>query len=197
MLSAAVARLAPGAVALGLPQTAAMTERTVSTQRAFEGRLINLRVDEVELDDGRRVRREVVEHPGAVAMLAWDGERLAMVRQWRHAAEAELLEIPAGTMEPGEEPTATAARELREETSLGARHWEAGPRFYTAPGFCTEVIQLFLATDLLDLPGASEPDEQIELAWLSLTDALAAIGSGAVVDAKSIAGIYWLASRLA
>ena len=174
-----------------------MTERTVSTERPFEGRLINLRVDEVKLDDGRIARREVVEHPGAVAMLAWDGERLAMVRQWRHAAGAELLEIPAGTMEPGEGARATAARELHEETSLGARQWEAGPRFFTAPGFCTEVIQLFLATDLSDLPGASEPDEQIELAWLSLADALAAIASGEVVDAKSIAGIYWLANKLA
>jgi ADP-ribose pyrophosphatase len=174
-----------------------MTERTVSTQRAFEGRLINLRVDEVELDDGRRARREVVEHPGAVAMLAWDGERLAMVRQWRHAAGAELLEIPAGTMDPGEEAPATAARELREEASLGASRWEAGPRFFTAPGFCTEMIQLFLATDLRELPGASEPDEQIALSWMSLADALAAVDSGAVADAKSIAGICWLARRLA
>lgn len=174
-----------------------MAERTVSTNRAFEGHLINLRVDEVELDDGRHARREVVEHPGAVAMLAWDGRRLALVRQWRHAAGAELLEIPAGTMNPGEEPPATAARELREETSLGAAAWEAGPRFFTAPGFCTEVIQLFLATELHDLPGTSDPDEQIELVWLSLADALAAIDSGAVTDAKSIAGIYWLANRLA
>ena len=174
-----------------------MTERTVSTQRAFEGRLINLRVDEVALDDGRRAQREVVEHPGAVAMLAWDGERLAMVRQWRHAAGRELLEIPAGTMDPGEDAPATAARELHEETSLEAASWEAGPRFFTAPGFCTEVIQLFLATSLSTLPGVSEPDEQIELAWMSLPDALAAIDSGAVTDAKSIAGIYWLARRLA
>jgi ADP-ribose pyrophosphatase len=174
-----------------------MTERTVSTQRAFEGRLINLRVDEVELDDGRHARREVVEHPGAVAMLAWDGERLAMVRQWRHAAGRELLEIPAGTMDPGEEAAATAARELREETSLAAASWETGPRFFTAPGFCTEVIQLFLASELSELPGVSEPDEQIEISWMSLPDALAAIDSGAVTDAKSIAGIYWLARRLA
>ncbi|MDQ2935549.1 MAG: NUDIX hydrolase [Chloroflexota bacterium] len=174
-----------------------MTERTISTDRPFEGRLINLRVDEVELDDGRRVRREVVEHPGAAAMLAWDGERLAMERQWRHAAGRELLEIPAGTIDPGEEALDTAARELREEVSLGAAHWEAGPRFFTAPGFCTEVIQLFLATELSDLPGVSEADEQIELVWLSLADALGAIDSGAVTDAKSIAGIYWIANRLA
>jgi ADP-ribose diphosphatase len=174
-----------------------MTELTISTDRPFVGHLINLRVDEVQLDDGRRVRREVVEHSGAAAMLAWDGQRLAMERQWRHAAGGELLEIPAGTRDPGEEPLTTAARELREEVSLGAAHWEAGPSFFTAPGFCTEVIQLFLATELSELPGVSEADEQIELVWLSLPDALAAIDSGAVADAKSIVGIYWLARRLA
>jgi ADP-ribose diphosphatase len=174
-----------------------MTERTLTTERPFEGRLINLRVDEVELDDGRRVRREVVEHPGAAAMLAWDGERLAMVRQWRHAARRVLLEIPAGTKNPGEELLTTAARELREEVSLGAAVWEAGPRFFTAPGFCTEVIQLFLATQLSELRGVPEADEQIALVWRSLPQALAAIDSGEVADAKSIAGIYWLARRIA
>ncbi|MBA3688485.1 MAG: NUDIX domain-containing protein, partial [Chloroflexi bacterium] len=89
-----------------------MPERTVSSRRAFTGRLLSLRIDEVALESGRRATREVVEHPGAVAILAWDGERLAAVRQWRQAAAAELLEIPAGTREPGESPQETAQREL-------------------------------------------------------------------------------------
>ena len=125
-----------------------MPERTLSSRRAFSGRLLALRVDEVELESGRQATREVVEHPGAVAILAWDGERLAAVRQWRQAAAAELLEIPAGTREPGESPLVTAQRELAEECGLSAARWEEGPAFYTAPGFSTELLTLFLATNL-------------------------------------------------
>jgi 8-oxo-dGTP pyrophosphatase MutT (NUDIX family) len=172
-------------------------ERTLHTTRAFAGRLIRVRVDEVERPDGRRATREIVEHPGAVAILAWDGSRLAMVRQWRHAAGDMLLEIPAGTMEAGEEPLATARRELAEETGFGAESWVGGPSFFTAPGFCTERLTLFLATDLHEVDTTAPDDEQIERLWLPIGDALASIEDGRVADAKSIAGILWLAARLA
>lgn len=171
-------------------------ERTVRSTRAFEGRLISLRVDEVERADGRRATREIVEHPGAVAILAWDGARLAMVRQWRHAAGDALLEIPAGTMERDEEPLATARRELAEEMGVAATTWESGPSFYTAPGFCTERLTLFLATGLDEVEAQTPDDEEIERAWLPLRDALDAINDGRIADAKSIAGILWLAGRL-
>ncbi|MGH2429858.1 MAG: NUDIX domain-containing protein [Candidatus Limnocylindria bacterium] len=173
-----------------------MSERTVASDRPWEGRLISVRVDEVELHDGRRTKREIVEHPGAVAILPWDGARLAMVRQWRHPAERSLLEIPAGTLEPDEEPLATARRELAEECALAAGRWEEGPRFYTAPGFCTELMHLYLATDLTVAESVGPADEQIERTWLSLDVALAAIERGEVADAKSIAGMLWLARRL-
>ena len=172
-----------------------MAERTISTRRAFAGRLLNLRVDEVELDSGRRAIREVVEHPGAVAILAWDGERLAMVRQWRQAAGGELLEIPAGTLDPGEEPRAAAERELAEECGLAAAHWEMGPSFYTAPGFSTELLTVFLATGLRTTDAAAPEDEALERSWLSLPDALAGIETGAINDAKSLVGILWFARR--
>jgi ADP-ribose pyrophosphatase len=174
---------------------AGMPERTVSSRRAFSGRLLALRVDEVELDSGRRATREVVEHPGAVAVLAWDGERLAAVRQWRQAAGAELLEIPAGTLEPGESPLTTAQRELAEECGLTAARWEEGPGFYTAPGFSTELLTLFLATDLHPVDVAPPDDEALERSWLTLADALAAIDDGRIQDAKSLVGILWLARR--
>lgn len=173
-----------------------MAERTILSTRAYEGKLISLRVDEVELEEGGRTSREVVEHPGAVAILAWDGERLAAVRQWRHAIDDELLEIPAGTLNPGEEPLATASRELAEESGLAAARWEEGPHFFTAPGFCTEELRLYLATDLTDVESLADPDEVIERSRLTLPEALAAIEAGRIVDAKSIAGIYWLARRL-
>ena len=172
-----------------------MPERTVSSRRAFTGRLLALRVDEVELPSGRRAVREVVEHPGAVAILAYDGERLAMVRQWRQAADAELLEIPAGTCEPGEAGLTTARRELAEECGLDAARWEEGPSFYTAPGFSTELLTLFLATDLQAVEAPAPDDEALERSWLSLPDAVAAIDAGTIRDAKSLVGILWLARR--
>ena len=173
-----------------------MPERTVSSRVAFTGRLLALRVDEVELESGRHTTREVVEHPGAVAILAWDGERLAAVRQWRQAAATELLEIPAGTREPGEAPLVTAKRELAEECGLTGAHWEEGPAFYTAPGFSTELLTLFLATDLHTVDVAPPEDEALERSWLPLADALAAIDDGRIRDAKSLVGILWLSRHL-
>ena len=173
-----------------------MEERTLSSTRAWEGHTIRVRVDVVERHDGRRTTRDVVEHPGAVAILAWDGERMAMVRQWRHATGQELLEIPAGTLEPDEPPDETARRELAEEVGLAAAAWVTGPRFYTAPGFCDELMHLYLATDLSDTSAAHDDDEEIEASWMTLADALAAIDDGRIMDAKTIAGVSWLARRL-
>ena len=172
-----------------------MPERTVSSVRAYTGRLLALRVDEVALASGRHATREVVEHPGAVAILAWDGAQLAMVRQWRQAAGSELLEIPAGTAEANETRLATAQRELAEECDLRASGWEEGPSFYTAPGFCTEFLTVFLATDLSPMEVAAPEDEVLERSWLPLTDAVAAVEDGRIRDAKSIVGILWLAQR--
>jgi 8-oxo-dGTP pyrophosphatase MutT (NUDIX family) len=105
-----------------------MEERTVETSRPWTGRRIGVRVDEVERSDGHRTTREIVEHPGAVGILAWDGELLAMVTQWRHATGQALLEIPAGTLEPDEPALDTAKRELAEEVGLAAATWVEGPR---------------------------------------------------------------------
>lgn len=175
-----------------------MEERTEYSMRPWTGRRIGVRVDRVRRDDGHTTTREIVEHPGAVGILAWDGDRLALVRQWRHAAGRALLEIPAGTLEPDEPPEATARREMAEEIGLAAARWEAGPRFFTAPGFCTELLHLFLATDLSPASegAAADADELLEPSWITLPDAIAAIDDGRIEDAKSIAGIGWLARRL-
>ena len=172
-------------------------EQTISTNRPFEGRLISVRVDRVRLANGHNTSREVVEHPGAVGILAWDGARLAMVSQWRHPAGQEMLEIPAGTLDPGEAPETTARRELGEECGVTAARWETGPAFYTAPGFCTERLTLFLATDLRETSVETPEDEELELSWLTLAEAEEAIDAGRIQDAKSLAGIFWLARRLA
>jgi ADP-ribose pyrophosphatase len=177
-----------------------MEEHALTSTHVYRGRRISVRIDEVERADGHRTTREVVEHPGAVAILAWDAGagRVAMVRQWRHATNGALLEIPAGTLEPDEPPDATARRELAEEVGLTAATWEAGPAFFTAPGFCDERMHLFLATDLRELEdgAAADVDEQIERSWLSLEEALDACDDGRIQDAKSIAALGWLAHRL-
>lgn len=174
-----------------------MEERTLGSTRPWIGKRIGVRVDDVERSDGHRTTREIVEHPGAVAILAWDGERVAMVRQWRHAAGQVLLEIPAGTLEPDEPPAQTARRELSEEVGLAAATWTEGPRFYTAPGFCDELMHLYLATDLRDdASGEADADEILEPAWMTLPEAFAAIETGEIRDAKTIVGVSWLARRL-
>jgi ADP-ribose pyrophosphatase len=157
----------------------------------YEGRVIKVRVDEVELKDGLNVRREVVEHPGAVIVVPVhpDGS-IVWERQYRYAADKYLMELPAGTLERGEDPEECARRELREEVGHGSENWKLLGRYYTAPGFCTEYMHCFLATDLFDawLPG--DDDEEIEVVTLSLEDTLAMIDAGECEDAKSLAAIH-------
>lgn len=175
---------------------AGMSEHTTGSTRPWSGRRITVRVDEVERSDGHRTTREIVEHPGAVAILAWDGERVAMVRQWRHATGEALLEIPAGTLEPGEPAATTAVRELAEEVGLAAGRWETGPTFFTAPGFCTELMHTFLATELTEATADADEDEDLEPSWLTLDEALAALDDGTIRDGKTMAAVSWLARRL-
>lgn len=173
--------------------------RTVARRTVFRGRVIALHVDTVEFPDGERREREIVEHPGAVAILALDGDELVMVRQHRAPAGRVLLEIPAGTRDrlpdgTVEEPDVTARRELAEETGLQAGRWRHLTRFWTAPGFATEAMDLYLATDLTKAEGASAAeDERIELERLPLARALEMVDGGDIADAKSIVGILWLA----
>jgi len=165
-------------------------EATVASQRVYEGRLISVRVDTVRLENGRLTKREIVEHPGAVAVVALDEEdNVLLVRQFRKAAERELLEIPAGTLEAGEEPIACAQRELQEETGYQAQRLEQIGSFYTSPGFCTECIRLFLATGLQKGPSTPESDEAIETIKVPLSEIPAIIGRGDICDGKSIAGL--------
>jgi len=165
-------------------------ERTLESQLLYKGRLVNLRLDTVELPSGRQAKREIVEHRGAVAIVALDAAGQALlVRQYRKATERTLLEIPAGTLDPGEEPGDCAQRELQEETGYRAGKMERIGGFYTSPGFCTEFIHLFLATGLESSPLPADADEAIELLRLPITDAPKLITSGEICDAKTIAGL--------
>ena len=116
---------------------------------------------------------------------------------WRwFATGGTLLEIPAGTAEPDEPPAETARRELAEEVGVAAATWIPGPTFFTAPGFCTELMHLFLATDLSPEEAEGDEDEDLEVSWMTLGEAMAAVDAGDIRDAKSILAVLWLARRL-
>ena len=165
-------------------------ERTLHSQRIYEGKIVNLRVDTVELPSGKKTKREIVEHGGCTAIVALDSEKnVLLVRQYRKAVERMLLEIPAGGIEPGEEPLEGARRELEEETGFSAERWEHLSVFYTSPGFCTEFMHLYLATELQPAERAADDDEHIEVVRVPLKKSLELVASGEICDAKSIAGL--------
>lgn len=143
-----------------------------------------------------RIVREVVVHPGAVTILALlEGDRVVLIRNFRFAVGRELLELPAGTLEPPEPPVECAARELQEETGYVAGRLEPLGEFYTTPGFTDEHMHVFLATDLKPGSQALDTTEQIRVEILPLADALAATADGRIVDAKTIAAFHLLEHR--
>lgn len=167
-----------------------MAEQVIRSRDIYRGKVINLRIDDVSLPNQQMVIREIVEHRGAVAIVAIDAQdRVLMVRQYRSAAAQELLEIPAGTLEQGEDPTLAAPRELKEETGSAATEWIPLGRFYSSPGFSTEEMYLYLARNLTLGEASPEEDEAITLEKVPLREALEKIDRGEIIDAKSIVGL--------
>lgn len=162
--------------------------RVVSSQPIYKGRVIEVRVDEIEVEPGRTYKRDVVSHPGAVVIIPIDAQkRVLWVTQYRYAAGKTLLELPAGTLEAGEEPELCARRELIEEVGFAAETWQALGGFYSAPGFCTEYLYAYAATDLHEDHADGDEDEDITVLPLTLEESLARMDAGEIVDAKSIA----------
>lgn len=167
-----------------------MKERVLSSEQIYQGHVVNLRMDRVEEPDGRQTTRDVVEHNGAVAILAIDDDgNILLVRQFRYPVGRELLEIPAGGIDPGEDPAQTAVRELREEIGYFPKKLEKLGGFYSAPGFCTEYLHLYLATELVYSPLVAEDTDDIEVVRVAPADISVLITSGKICDAKSIAGL--------
>lgn len=165
-------------------------EKTLSSQLIYDGRAVRLRTDTVQLPGGRKTTREIVEHSDCVAVIAVDGSgNVLLVKQFRKAVEKELLEIPAGGIDPGEDPETTVRRELREETGYLPRKLEKLGGFYSTPGYCTEYLHLYLATDLIRSPLYAEDTESIEVVRVPINQIPALIASGSIRDAKSIAGL--------
>jgi ADP-ribose pyrophosphatase len=152
-------------------------------ERIYDGKLIDLVVETWGDNE-----REIVEHPGSVAILAVDRqERIILVRQLREPARRQLLELPAGGLEPGEEPLACARRELREETGLHGGDWHEAAAFWTSPGFCNEHMHLFLATGVEEGDAEADDDEQIEIVRRPADELAARLGE--IEDAKTLAGL--------
>lgn len=171
-----------------------LRERGLTQESVFRGDVVKVRVDTVALPNGEICNREIVEHPGSVAIVALTADdHLLMVRQYRYAIGRVTLELPAGTCAFGETPETTARRELREEVGCEAGKLEELGEFYVVPGYGTELIRLFLATDLSPAQAAPDADEFLEPAQISLKEAMAMIRDGRILDAKSIIGLFKLA----
>ncbi|MBC7087263.1 MAG: NUDIX hydrolase [Tissierellales bacterium] len=167
-------------------------EKTMKSERIYDGKILNLRVDTVELPDKKYSKREIVEHPGAVAIVAINQDNeMVVIRQYRKAIDKVLLEIPAGKLELNEEPIESAKRELKEETGFTAEKIEYLTEFYTSPGFSNEKVYLFLAQGLT--PGNQELEigEHIDVECFKLDELIKMIKFGDIVDSKTIVGIMY------
>jgi 8-oxo-dGTP pyrophosphatase MutT (NUDIX family) len=168
----------------------------ISTKTTHEGKLSSVRVDEFRYEDGETAEREIVVHPGAVGIVAYDDEIVYMVRQPREAVgEEALLELPAGKLDvAGESPIECAKRELVEEVGVEAAGWEELTRFYSSPGFTDEQVFLFLATDLTEVEAQPTEGERIEIVKVPLVNLEQVIEE--CEDAKSLVGLLLLGPRL-
>ena len=170
-------------------------EKTLATKKIFTGKVIDLQVDDVELPDGKTSKREIIKHPGAVAIIALTAEdKIIMVEQYRKALERSLVEIPAGKLEKGEEPVRSAERELEEETGYECERMQHIISFYTSPGFADELVHLYLAHNLKKKKDAAplDEDEFVEVIELTLEEAQNYLNEGKIQDAKTAYAVQYL-----
>ena len=177
-----------------------MTQK--ATRRVYTGRVVSLDVDTVEYPNGTVGELEMLRHPGASAVVPFLGDPdendplIVLIRQYRHASDGYLYEIPAGRLDKGEAPESCALRELKEETGYAAGRLERLTTFFTTPGFTDERIHLFMASSLTAGDSALESDEVLDLHEVTLSAALEMIDRGEIVDGKSMLGILLSAARI-
>jgi ADP-ribose pyrophosphatase len=169
---------------------------SIERKMIYEGRVIKVSVDTVELPNGMRIPLELVRHPGGAAEVAIDADnRVCLLRQYRYAAGGYIYELPAGKLEPEEPPETTARRELVEEGSVSASEWSSLGAFFSSPGVFTEIIHLYLATGLSAVASTPEDDEVFQVEWWPLELAVERAYNGELTDAKTIVGILRAAAR--
>ncbi len=174
-----------------------MTDKsTLSSEVIYDGRVVHLFLETVRLPDGKTAKREIIHHPGAVAIVPFDADgNVILVRQFRQAARAMLIEIPAGTLEPGEDPLACAIRELQEEIGYKPGKINSLGGIYTAPGYTSEFIHLYIASDLIKSRLAHDADEFIEVLHVPLDEAIQMIGDARIADGKTVSGLLLAKAR--
>lgn len=169
----------------------------LQSDKVYRGKAFHVRQDRVRAPDGQVMQLDIVEHVGAVTVIPWDEQgRIWFVRQYRHAAGRELLELPAGTLEAGEDPEDCAWREIREETGLGAGRLVKLGEFFLAPGYSSEYMHVYLATDLYPDPLPGDVDEFLSLAVYPLEQVAMLVNSGELQDAKSLAALLLARNQL-
>jgi 8-oxo-dGTP pyrophosphatase MutT (NUDIX family) len=169
----------------------------VDVKHIFTGRVIELNVERVELPNGSVAELEIIRHPGGAAVVALDtDDRICLLRQFRHAVGGWIWELPAGKIDNREPPLDTARRELEEEAGMAAASWRPLGDYLSSPGVFTEVVHLFLATQLTPLSARPEEHEVIEVHWLPFRDVLRMADSGELRDGKSLVGVYRAAAHV-
>jgi ADP-ribose pyrophosphatase len=169
-----------------------LSERRVSSRLVFDGKLLKVRRDTVRLPDGAAAEREWIEHPGAVAVLAvTDAGELVMERQFRYPLGRDMIEVPAGKIDPGEDPLATARRELREETGYSAAEWTHVATIHLAIGYSNEHIEIYLAQGLTQDKARLDDEEFLEVFTLPLAKALGWVREGKITDSKTVSSLFW------
>jgi ADP-ribose pyrophosphatase len=167
-------------------------------EKKYHGKIIDLTVDHLQYPSGNTTYREIVEHPGgAVILCLFENSEILLIKQYRHPFGHDVVELPAGKLDAGEDPLACAQRELQEETGYAARRWEKMTALYATPGFCNEVLHLFLAQELFPHEkgqALEEGEASIEIIRVPISEAISMIERQQIVDGKTIAGIL-LAAR--
>lgn len=163
----------------------------------YHGRVVDLGLELATLPNGRQISLEIVRHPGGAAVAAIDTQhQICLLRQYRHAASGFIWEVPAGKLDPGEAPLTTARRELEEEAGIFASHWTELGAIYSTPGFCDEILYLYLARDLTPTSRALQPEEYLEVHWLPFARALQWAYEGQIKDAKTLIVLFQTARIL-